>query len=104
MKMTHAIPCGTLAALLLAGGFALAQGPGGYPPGVNPSNPQDMTNRSNPQDMTLPGASNPQDLVRAPVLPKALSPAPNPNLGTAPPLSLSLGHTTTIQPAKKWAR
>jgi hypothetical protein len=33
-------------------------------PGVNPSNPQDLTNRSNPQDMTLPGASNPQDLVR----------------------------------------
>jgi hypothetical protein len=33
-------------------------------PGVNPSNPQDLTNRSNPQDMTLPGASNPQDLIR----------------------------------------
>src|SRR5260370_30244001 len=88
MRMRRAIP--TLAALLLAGGFALAQGPGGYPPGVNPSNPQDMTNRSNPQDMTLPGASNPQDLVRSPALPKALSPAPNPNLRTAPPLSLSL--------------
>jgi hypothetical protein len=36
----------------------------GLAPGVNPSNPQDQTNRSNPQDMTLPGASNPQDLVR----------------------------------------
>ena len=36
----------------------------GAAPGVNPSNPQDLTNRSNPQDMTLPGASNPQDLVR----------------------------------------
>jgi hypothetical protein len=36
----------------------------GVAPGVNPNNPQDMTNRSNPQDMTLPGASNPQDLVR----------------------------------------
>jgi hypothetical protein len=36
----------------------------GFAPGVNPSNPQDMTNRGNPQDMTLPGASNPQDLVR----------------------------------------
>ena len=36
----------------------------GFAPGVNPNNPQDMTNRSNPQDMTLPGASNPQDLVR----------------------------------------
>jgi hypothetical protein len=36
----------------------------GFAPGVNPSNPQDMTSRGNPQDMTLPGASNPQDLVR----------------------------------------
>ena len=36
----------------------------GRAPGVNPNNPQDMTNRSNPQDMTLPGASNPQDLIR----------------------------------------
>jgi hypothetical protein len=36
----------------------------GWAPGVNPNNPQDMTNRSNPQDLTLPGASNPQDLVR----------------------------------------
>ena len=36
----------------------------GFAPGVHPNNPQDMTNRSNPQDMTLPGASNPQDLVR----------------------------------------
>jgi hypothetical protein len=36
----------------------------GVAPGVNPNNSQDMTNRSNPQDMTLPGASNPQNLVR----------------------------------------
>jgi hypothetical protein len=36
----------------------------GFAPGVNPNNPQDLTNRSNPQDLTLPGASNPQDLVR----------------------------------------
>jgi hypothetical protein len=36
----------------------------GFAPGVNPSNPQDLTNRSNPQDLTLPGAGNPQDLVR----------------------------------------
>ena len=35
-----------------------------FAPGVNPNNPQDMTHRSNPQDLTLPGASNPQDLVR----------------------------------------
>jgi hypothetical protein len=36
----------------------------GWAPGVNPSNPQDLTNRGNPQDLTLPGAGNPQDLVR----------------------------------------
>jgi hypothetical protein len=36
----------------------------GWAPGVTPNNPQDLTNRSNPQDLTLPGASNPQDLVR----------------------------------------
>jgi hypothetical protein len=36
----------------------------GFATGINPNNPQDMTNRGNPQDMTLPGASNPQDLVR----------------------------------------
>jgi hypothetical protein len=87
--------------MALSGGIALAQG---YPPGVNPSNPQDLTHRSNPQDLTLPGASNPQDLVRAPALPKALSPAPARNLGTAPPLSPSLGHTYTVKPAKKFAR
>ena len=34
------------------------------PAGVNPSNSQDLTYRSNPQDLTVPGASNPQDLVR----------------------------------------
>ena len=87
--------------LLLSGGLALAQG---YPPGVNPSNPQDLTNRGNPQDLTLPGASNPQDLVRSPALPKAISPAPARDLGTTPPVSLSLGHTYTIKPIKKPAR
>jgi hypothetical protein len=88
-------------AMVLSGGIALAQG---YPPGVNPSNPQDLTHRSNPQDLTLPGASNPQDLVRAPALPKALSPGLAHDLGTAPPVSLSLGHTYTVKPAKKFAR
>jgi hypothetical protein len=88
-------------AIVLSGGIALAQG---YPPGVNPSNPQDLTHRSNPQDLTLPGASNPQDLVRSPSLPKALSPANPTNLGQAPPVSLSLGHTYTVKPAKKFAR
>jgi hypothetical protein len=72
----------TIAILLLSGSLALAQGVGGVtgrtnqntaappgttagvPPGVNPANPQDLTSRSNPQDMTLPGAGNPQDLIR----------------------------------------
>jgi hypothetical protein len=72
----------TIAILLLSGGLALAQGVGGasglgnqnmsppprtsfgVAPGVNPGNPQDLTYRSNSQDMTLPGASNPQDLIR----------------------------------------
>jgi hypothetical protein len=88
-------------AMVLSGGIALAQG---YPPGVNPSNPQDLTHRSNPQDLKLPGASNPQDLVRAPALPKALSPGLAHDLGTAPPVSLSLSHTYTVERAKKFAR
>jgi hypothetical protein len=72
----------TITILLLSGGLALAQGIGGSTgrtsqgmtssrgtsigalSGVNPANPQDLTNRSNPQDMTLPGASNPQNLIR----------------------------------------
>jgi hypothetical protein len=109
MKKTHATMkattlYATIAIFLLSGGLALAQGLGGYPPGVNPSNPQDLTYRSNPQDLTVPGASNPQDLVRAPALPKALSPAPARDLGVAPLLSPSLGHTYTVKPAKKFAR
>jgi hypothetical protein len=96
--------CATVAILLLSGGLAVAQGLGGYPPGVNPSNPQDLTNRSNPQDLTLPGAANPQDLVRSPVLPRAVSPALAPNLGTTTLLSPSLSHTYTLKPARKWAR
>jgi hypothetical protein len=72
----------TIAILFLSGGLAAAQGIGGstgrinqstasplgttavLPPSVNPANRQDLTNRSNPQNMTLPGASNPQDLIR----------------------------------------
>ena len=68
--------CATMAILALLGGSALAQGAGGYAPGVNPSNPQDMTNRSNPQNMTLPGASNPQDLVRPTAPLRTISPGP----------------------------
>jgi hypothetical protein len=101
----------TMAIILLSGGLTLAQGVGvppqpwstvGVPPGVNPSNSQDLTNRSNPQDLTLPGASNTQDLVRGPALPKATSRFPD--LGRMSPLSLSLGHTHTIKPIKKLAR
>jgi hypothetical protein len=66
----------TMAILLLSGGLALAQGRG-LGPAFNPSNPQDLTNRSNPQNLTLPGASNRQDLVREPALPKATPPAPS---------------------------
>ena len=90
-----------VAILPLSGGATLAQGPGGYPPGVNPSNPQDLTNRSNPQSLTVPGASNPQDLVRSPALPRAISPAAPTNLTQAPPLSSSLGHTYKVNPVKK---
>jgi hypothetical protein len=109
MKKTHATMnattmYATVAIFLLSGGLAVAQGLGGYPPGVNPSNPQDLTYRSNPQDLTVPGAGNPQDLVRPSVLPKALSPGPAANFGTTSPLSSSLGHTYTVKPAKKWAR
>ena len=65
----------TTAILLLSGGLAVAQGQG-LAPGFNPSNPQDMTNRSNPQNQTLPGASDRNDLVRAPALTRT-SPAPS---------------------------
>jgi hypothetical protein len=96
-KGMSAIPA-MLAIFLLSGSIALAQG---YPPGVNPSNPQDLTNRSNPQSLTVPGGSNPQDLVRSPASPQVVSPAPARDLGAAPPVSLSLGHTYTVKPAKK---
>ncbi len=105
MKRIYPTMCATAAIFLLSGAVTLAQGVGGYPPGVNPSNPQDLTNRSNPQDLTAPGGSNPQDLVRSPALPKALSPAPALSLGSAsPPLSSSLGHTYAVKPAKKLSR
>ena len=99
-KGMSAIPA-TLAIFLLTGCLALAQG---YPPGVNPSNPQDLTNRSNPQDLTLPGGSNPQDLVRSPALPRAISPLRGPDPGGSTPLSLSVGHTYTVKPVKKSPR
>jgi hypothetical protein len=90
-----------VAIILLSGGLALAQG---YPPGVNPSNPQDLTNRSNPMSLTVPGASNPQDLVRSPAPAQVVSPLPGPDAGRPPTLSLSLGHTHTVKPVKKPAR
>jgi hypothetical protein len=90
-----------MAILLLSGGLALAQG---YPPGINPSNPQDLTNRSNPMSLTVPGASNPQDLVRSPAPAQVVSPLPGPDAGRQPTVSLSLGHTYTVKPVKKPAR
>jgi hypothetical protein len=91
-----------MAILLLSGGLALAQG---YPPGVNPSNPQDLTNRGNPMSLTVPGASNPQDLVRSPAPPQVVSPLPGRDaVSTPPPLSSSLGHTYTVKPIKKLPR
>jgi hypothetical protein len=102
-KRMYATMSATMAILLLSGGLTLAQGLGGYPPGVNPSNPNDLTNRSNPQDLTLPGASNPQDLVRSPALPNAISPLPRQDPGRSS-LSLSLGHTYTVKPVKKMPR
>jgi hypothetical protein len=105
MKKISAKACATMAAVLLSGGLALAQG---YAPGVNPSNPQDLTNRGNPQSLTVPGASNPQELVRSPALPRALSPAPSRGLESTPTLSSSLGHTYVVKPvkkpAKKWSK
>ncbi|HEY6255424.1 MAG TPA: hypothetical protein VIY51_06475 [Xanthobacteraceae bacterium] len=93
--------CSSIAIVLISGSLALAQG---YPPGVNPSNPNDMTRRNNPNDMTLPGASNPQDLVRSPSLPKPRSSAPNLQIASPPPLSSALAHTHTDQPVKKFPR
>jgi hypothetical protein len=86
-----------LAVVLLSGGLALAQG---YAPGVNPSNPQDLTNRSNPQSLTVPGGSNPQDLVRSPPPIRTISPAPPGGLQAPPPVSTSLGHTYVTGPDK----
>src|ERR1700676_561223 len=91
------------ATLLLSGGLAVAQGQG-LAPGFNPSNPQDLTNRGNPQDLTLPGASNPQDLVRSPALPRAISPGPGPGTVGTSSLGLSLGHTYTVKAGKKFRR
>jgi hypothetical protein len=90
-----------IAIVLLCGSLALAQG---YPPGVNPSNPQDLTNRSNPMSLTVPGGSNPQDLVRSPAPAQVVSPLPGPDAGRPPTLSQSLGHTHTVKAVKKPAR
>ena len=99
MKFMHATM--SAAAVLLSGGLALAQG---YPPGVNPSNPQDLTNRGNPMSLTVPGASNPQDLVRSPAPAQVVSPLPGPDAGRPPLLSTSVGHTHTDKPIKKLSR
>ena len=102
MKRMYSTMCATMAIFLLSGGLTLAQGLGGYAPGVNPSNPQDLTNRGNPQSLTVPGASNPHDLVRSPTPPLVVSPAAPRNLQTAiPQSSPSLSHTYTVNPPKK---
>ncbi len=89
------------AILLACGSLAFAQV---LAPGVNPSNPNDMTHRFNPNDMTLPGAANPQDMVRRPVPPQVVSPRPNLAITSPPPVSSSLSHTHIDQPVKKLAR
>jgi len=94
----------TIAALLLSGSLVLAQGVGGYAPGVNPSNPNDMGLRANQSDMTLPGASNPHDLVRSRSAPRVTSPSRNLATTSLPPVSSSLAHTYTVEPAKKVTR
>ena len=106
MKRMYSTMYATMAIFLLSGGLTLAQGLGGYAPGVNPSNPQDLTNRSNPQSLTVPGASNPQDLVRSPALPQAISPGPRVGMmtQTPPAPSLSLGHTHTVKSVRKFRR
>jgi hypothetical protein len=104
MKRIGATICATAAICLFSGSLVLAQGLGGYPPGVNPSNPQDMTHRANPQDLTLPGASNPQDLVRSPTLPSRLSPGLARDFAASPPLSQSLGRTYTVGPKRRLPR
>ncbi|HEY4403810.1 MAG TPA: hypothetical protein VGN55_04075 [Xanthobacteraceae bacterium] len=100
MKIMYATISATVA-VLLSGGLTLAQG---YPPGVNPSNPQDLTNRSNPMSLTVPGGSNPNDLVRSPAPAQVVSPLPGPDAGRQPTVSLSLGHTYTVKPVKKLPR
>lgn len=108
MKITWKIACSqicaTTAALFLFGCLAFAQGVGGYAPGVNPGNPNDMTLRANPNNMTLPGAANPHDLVRSRPASKAASARRNLATVSPPPVSSSLAHTYTTEPAKKAAR
>jgi hypothetical protein len=102
MKRSYTAVCAALTIGLFTGDLALAQGVGLYPPGVNPSNPQDLTNRSNPQSLTVPGGSNPQDLVRSPPSPQVVSPPAPRALGAAsPPVSSSLSHTYTVESPKK---
>ena len=92
-----------IAILLASGRLALAQ-VGGYPPGVNPSNPNDVSHLGNRNDMTLPGAANPHDLVRFPPSSQVVSPSLPREIAPVPPVSSSLSHTHIDQPAKKLAR
>jgi hypothetical protein len=104
MKTARSQLCATMAALFLSGSFVFAQGLGGYAPGVNPSNPNDVSLRANPNDLTLPGGSNPHDLVRSRSAPRATSPSRNIASTSLPPVSSSLGHTYTVEPGKKVTR
>jgi hypothetical protein len=95
---------GSAVAIFLAcSGLAFGQ-VGGYPPGVNPSNPNDVSHLGNRNDMTLPGASNPHDLVRFPPSQQLLSPGLPRAIPPAPPVSSTLAHTHIDQPVKKLAR
>ena len=104
MKIACSQICATTTALFLSGCLAFAQGAGGYAPGVNPGNPNDMTLRANPNNMALPGAANPHDLVRSRPASKVTSTRRNLATTSPPPVSSSLAHTYTTEPAKKAAR
>jgi hypothetical protein len=96
------------AGLIIMASFVAANGQSvGYPPGINPSNPQDLTYRSNPQDLSVPGGSNPQDLVRPP--PRINGPRPDrpgvtsvsPSLSLSPALSYTVRSKAKAKPKRK---
>ena len=93
-------PIGISLALVVGVVTADAQGVG-YGPGVNPSNPQDLTNRSNPQDLLVPGATNPQDLVRRPPgVPRLIGPEVT-SVPTSRSSASALEYTVKKKPKRK---